>query len=328
MPLLEETIEVTSARKPVPLVRIPSEFYSREDLKASLFIIINLIIVLFSGVFAFYIGTWWAYLTAFVVAGARGQALYILQHECMHWLLFSNRKANDYVGVFISGVLGTRLYDGRAFHFKHHKEVGMLSDPNEFWHGTSDKKPGWSTVKFFIIQAICGRLFIVLNRALTLFKDATSQSKSSIIDLSAIFICQFTIFTVVSLLSSPFVYFVFYILPLITLTSLFESIRSFSEHILPGKKATCFAEQNRFYFMKSNFLERFFISQFSFNYHHVHHLYPNVVTFKLPKLHNWLLEHDPHYENRFITRNGYLDTLINYIVNKPIFGGGSLYPIT
>jgi len=72
--------------------------------------------------------------------------------------------------------------------------------------------------------------------------------------------------------------------------------------------------------------ERFFISQFDFHYHHVHHLYPNVVTFKVRALHRWLLANDAAYPGQFITRPGYVGTALRYLFDRPFAGAGSGYP--
>lgn len=82
-----------------PLIRIPSRFRKRHDLKAWLLLSSNVFIMIFSGVIAWWIDSWWAYLLAFILVGARGQACYILQHEAMHNLLFTKIKTNERVGV-------------------------------------------------------------------------------------------------------------------------------------------------------------------------------------------------------------------------------------
>jgi fatty acid desaturase len=126
--------------------------------------------------------------------------------------------------------------------------------------------------------------------------------------------------------SSFVVYLALYILPLATLTAFFESIRSFSEHVLPGHP-TCEAEQNRRFLMNASPLEQFFVSQFDFHYHHVHHLYPNVVTFKVRELHEWLCNNDPDYEQRFMIRPGYVGTAVRYLRGLAFPGNGSGYPL-
>ena len=111
------------------------------------------------------------------------------------------------------------------------------------------------------------------------------------LDLVALLGVQLAMLIALSLMASPIVYVALYVLPLATLTAFFESVRSFSEHVLPGQPS-CETEEKRRFFMDAGPTERFFLSQFDFHYHHVHHLYPNVVTFRVRELHHWLLVND------------------------------------
>lgn len=312
---------------------IPSHFFERENLKSFLLCFLNLAIVIGAGNVAWIVDRVEIYILCFILVGARAQSLYILQHECMHWLLFSQKKMNDYVGMIISGILGTVLYTGRLYHFKHHRELGMATDPNEVWHGTNDKKPGVQTTLYFAGQLFGGRVFKSLAGLLIKKQSSgeveVSEKKNEMmkIDLIVLLAVQGFIFLLFCFVSSPFAYFLFFIGPIVTLTAFFEAVRSFSEHVLPGQVPTNIPEELRLFYMKSNLLERFFISQFYFNYHHLHHIYPNIVTFKMKELHSYLLLNDPTYPNKFIERSSYLGVLKNYILNQSIAGAGKLYPL-
>ena len=331
-------------------VRLPKQFFELESAKGWFYVVTNALVVTCSGTAAYYVDTWWCYVLAFVLVGARAQALYILQHECMHWILFPNRRTNNIMGVLLSGILGTRLYDGRAMHFQHHRDVGLPSDPNTYWHGTENHRPGWSTIKFFLLQLIGGRLLGVFLRTLHVltgidYEPAQSideqkersenvperirlrRKRESQIDICAILVVQGILFASMSLVASPWVYVLLFFCPIVTLTCLFESFRSFSEHVLPGDQSRNVPEELRSFLMDASRVELFFISQFWFNYHHLHHLYPRVATFKLRKLHRWLQENDERYEDKYIRRPGYVSVALNYILNRPINGGGENYPL-
>lgn len=319
-------------------VKIPEEFALREDARAWTLVLGNLAIVLSCGVIAWRLDHWWAYALAFVLVGARGQACYILQHEAMHNLLFTSPRTNERVGAVLSAVLGTRFYMGRKIHWDHHRYVGQADDPNEIFHNVENRPPGLAVIRFFLFHLLGGRLLMMVsNLGQTAFQiispdqHGTGGRKAAIpfaktrIDLIALFGIQLVILVGISLLSSPIVYLALYILPLVTLTAFFEAIRSFSEHVLPGF-ATCEAERERQFLMDASRVERFFISQFDFHYHHVHHLYPNVVTFKVRALHGWLLANDPLYAGQFMTRPGYIGTALRYLFNRRFTGAGSGYP--
>jgi fatty acid desaturase len=320
----------------VERIPLPREFFERENLKAAGVLFVNVAAVLAAGPLAFRAGHAWAYLLAFVIVGARAEALYILQHECMHSLLFSRRSLNQAVGLGLSGLLGTRLFEGRRVHFKHHREVGEATDPNEMWHGIESRAPGWPALRFFIVQLCGGRLVTSLRQlrparpAVTAEPerpDAALPARQRRQDLAALGGSQLAVLAFFWLASAPWVYVAFYLAPLVTLTSLFEALRSFSEHVLPGATATSVPERHRLYFMDASRAELFFISALHFNYHHLHHLYPSVVTFKLRALHRWLQENDPQYASKYVRRRSYVGTALQYILNRPIAGAGECYPV-
>jgi fatty acid desaturase len=312
---------------PIP---IPRSFYERDNTRAALLTALNAAIVLGAGPVAYALNSIPIYFVAFVLVGARAQALYILQHECMHWLLFESRKANNVCGLLLSGILGTGLSYGRFYHFKHHRLVGQADDPNLIWHDSRIHLPGWSTFWFFAGQLAGVRLLRLVARSFLGRRTATTVplmvpnpvgSRPMIVDLAAAVGLQSIVFAVFWMTSAWWVYFLFLLLPLATLTSFFEAVRSFSEHVLPGERAAAPAEEARLFYMDASGLERFFFSQFGFHYHHLHHLYPGVVSFKLDALHRWLYENDPLYSAKYVRRDGYVRTALRYILKQPLVSG-------
>ncbi len=318
-------------------IDIPPEFSQREDAKAWVLLSLNLFVVVFGGVIAWHIHTWWAYAIAFVLVGARAQACYILQHETMHNLLFTRPQTNERVGIVLSAVLGTQFHLARKMHWDHHRNLGRTNDPNEFFHDVSDRPPGRKALVFFLSHLAGARLVNLCVNLLKAVLGRPSNRNSGTsrpvalppakarLDFVALFSTQLTLLIVISLLSSPLVYFGLFLIPLSTLTAFFELLRSFSEHALPGTPS-CDAEQNRLFLMDASPVERFFISQFDFHYHHVHHLHVNVVTFKVRALHEWLLVNDPSYSSRYQTRPGFVGTAWRYLHNRPFTGAGVGYP--
>ncbi len=322
----------TAKREPMTKVSIPDSFKDREPAKALFYCISNILIVVFSGVVAYHINTWYAYAIAFVLVAARVQALYILQHECMHWLLLNKKKDNDVLGAIISGVIGTKLFEGRIIHFKHHKDLGLDSDPNTYFYDLNNRSTFGQKFSHFFMQLIGLRLIQMIMTILgkksggNVADVKTLSKEDARADLKMLVGCQLIILTVITLLSSFWVYLALFFLPIVTLTCLFESIRSFSEHTLPGEVPTCYAEEHRLFLMNSGPFELFFISQFQFHYHHLHHTYPYVVTFKLKELHEWLQANDPDYSSRYILRPGYVRVFIDFLFNKDFSGSGKNYP--
>jgi fatty acid desaturase len=323
---------------------IPAEFIQRDDRRAWIYTAANAVVVVGAGSVAWHIDAWWAYLAAFILVGARGQACYVLQHEAMHNLLFENRKTNELVGILLSGLVGTQFYMARRMHMEHHRLVGQPGDPNEIHHDVTHRPPGLGVLLFFLSQLLGGRLVSLVKRlfmvglqvirqALGISKGAAAMPTASLsskarTDLIALFAIQVAIMAVITLASSFWMYVLLYVLPLSTLTAFFETLRSFSEHVLPGAPPRSVAETNRRFYMDAGPVERFFVSQFDFHFHHVHHLYPNVPTFNVRRLHGWLADQDPSFGETFETRPGYVGVAWRYFANRPFPGAGTGYPFS
>jgi fatty acid desaturase len=77
------------------------------------------------------IDVWWAYVIAFVLMARGHVCLNILAHEAAHRLLFTDRRANDWVGRF---VLGYPTYQAmlvyRRAHFAHHRDEMGFDEPD------------------------------------------------------------------------------------------------------------------------------------------------------------------------------------------------------
>jgi fatty acid desaturase len=328
------------------LPRLPDHFALRQDILAAALVLANGAIVVMSGVVAYKLNVWYAYVMAFILVGARGQALNILQHEAMHYLLFTNRTTNVVVGSILSGLIGTRYFDGRTFHMNHHRNVGLPSDPNEVWHSTKGREPVAGAAWFFLSQLVGIRILMLLPRLTALGRQVVSGKKKlpltspdliiaapqardretsskAITDLACLMLCQLVVLGLTWRLSAFWVYPLLYVAPIVTLTAFFEALRSFSEHVLPGETPTKYPEEHRLFLMHAGPIECFFVSQFSFHYHHLHHLYPNVPTFKMKEVHRWMCNNDPYYRLRYKDRAGFFMTAINYSLGREIDGYGS-----
>ncbi len=77
------------------------------------------------------VNTWWSYLLAFVLMRRGHVCLNILAHEAAHRLLFSNRRANDWVGRFLMGYPSYQaMLAYRRAHFAHHRDEMGPDEPD------------------------------------------------------------------------------------------------------------------------------------------------------------------------------------------------------
>ena len=71
-------------------------------------------------------GTWWLAAPLVVLNALSGVRLYVLQHDCGHHSLFSDRRANDWAGYGLSTFTLTPYRMMQHNHNEHHKFLGDL----------------------------------------------------------------------------------------------------------------------------------------------------------------------------------------------------------
>lgn len=116
-----------------------------------------------------------------------------------------------------------------------------------------------------------------------------------------------------ALSGNGWLYFVLWLIPLLTLAKTFTNMRNAVEHtaIVPDPHAP-FA---RYRTILSPFVERFFFSPFNFNYHAEHHFYPGVPYHRLPKVHKIMAKQQEYQKNVHVVP-GYLHFVRKYMVRK------------
>ena len=90
------------------------------------------------------INTWWSYLLAFLLMARGHVCLNILGHEAAHRLLFSNRRANDWVGRFLGYSSYQAMLAYRRAHFAHHRdEMGPDEPDASLYAGYPVSRDSW-----------------------------------------------------------------------------------------------------------------------------------------------------------------------------------------
>ena len=91
------------------------------------------------------VGSWWAYLLAFLWMGRGHALLNILGHEAAHRLLFSSRRANDGVGRWLLAYPSLQPFGVyRRFHLVHHRdELGPDEPDARLYAGYPIERASW-----------------------------------------------------------------------------------------------------------------------------------------------------------------------------------------
>lgn len=261
-----------------------------------------------------YFFTWYTYLLAIVIIGARMHALAILMHDASHYRFLKNRKWNDRLtNWLIMYPLFSSIAVYRNNHMRHHRHLNTEDDPDwvsklgkKTFTFPKTKKAFFLTIisYFTLIQGIKDAIWFLkrfsVSKEAKQKKENGQKSKASLIFMLSLF----TVLTVFNLWSY---YALFWIVPYLSTFFMFQYIRSVAEHFGELSYDHLLTSTRT---VKTNLVERFLLAPHHVGYHLEHHLYPAVPFYNLPKLHQLLMSHSDYCEKAHITK-GYFGGLFN-----------------
>ncbi len=235
------------------------------------------------------------YIFCFLFLARQQLALAILMHDAAHRRLAQKVAVNDFIGQFFCAApLFFSMYSYQKLHLKHHIDPLAPDDPDlslisgypiskaSFLRKILRDASGLSYLKFI-------RYFIYMARKKSsesqkpLVKTAKGKMPLWLIIFSMLFM-NGLLLTTVSLFASPWLYFFFWFLPMITALQVLLRIRGIAEHA----GYTQNPDQRMNARTVLNPIQTFIFAPHNVNYHIEHHLYPAVPYFKLPELHRLL----------------------------------------
>lgn len=251
-----------------------------------------------------------------LIAG-RQLGLAILMHEGAHGLIANNIRLNNFISqVFCAFPMGVDTYDYRHYHLKHHRHTQTEDDPDLVL-----SKPFPITKKSFI-RKVFRDLFGVtgIKQRLESIKKTFSNETDKVdgkeisgfkskATLRGILLSQLTIFLIMGTIGSWWYYFVFWLLPSLTIFQLFYRIRNIAEHANVPNNCDDF---NNARTTHASIIERLFVAPYYVNYHLEHHLLMFIPCYKLRHAHRLLLS--KKYRNRMEIKEGYISLLKSILV--------------
>jgi fatty acid desaturase len=247
-------------------------------------------------------------LLAVLIVGARQLGLGILMHDAAHGALHPDAKINDFLGDWLCGApVGANLATYRKYHLKHHKFTEQPEDPDlvlskpfpttrrSLWRKVVRDLTGQTAFKLRFAQYFARREEARIPEAKTAFLNDT-RTRFLVINAAAL-----AVLTVAGLW---WVYFVAWLLPLMTWYQLITRIRNIGEHAVVGQHDDPFHHART---TLCNPLERLFIAPYWVHYHAEHHLFMHLPCWSLPEAHRLLMEKG--YGPRMEIRRGYRDVL-------------------
>lgn len=205
-----------------------------------------------------------------------------LAHETFHHKVFTSRKLNALIGGFLySYPVGLPYENYRKRHLQHHRDIGYRSDPDWGNYQGPQFESAQAVYKFFVAKLFGAYLFV---NAFNLLSGKNppilleKEEESSVRDLAFLALTQLTLFVLIAVFFSWWMYFVVWLLPLVTLTAFFIGARAYLEHNDPDEDSGVDA---RLFDYRPNWLEHFLISPCHFHLHALHHAFPAVPHYRL-----------------------------------------------
>jgi fatty acid desaturase len=263
---------------------------------------------------------------AILILGGRQLGLAILMHDGAHGLLHPNRKANNFLGQWITGAAtGSDLYAYRAYHLTHHKFTQQDEDPDL---GLSKPFPASrASVRRKIVRDLTGQTFVKQRshqfaaawRGITAAPQ-TSSGRSGIsgpgssarqtAKTAGRFLPVQILLLAISLATFGWLPFALWIIALATTFQLFLRVRNIAEHACTATgSADPFSHART---TLADLFERATVAPYWVNYHAEHHLFMGVPCYHLPAAHA-LLGAKGYHERMTITR-GYADVMRQVMV--------------
>lgn len=294
-------------------------FSEVQSLRTSIAIARQWVVIGLAFAAAIYTGNVFVYVLAFIVIASRQQALASLMHEASHRRLYKNPAVNNFVSnLFCALPIGLSVSRYGDEHSDHHRAPNTDLDP--YWVTFQADPENWSWPKTrrglisVFVKDFFGFNTMISGRQIaswTPFSNHFSTEKHPIplpmMERIQLYILYPAAAIAITLVHGWFYFLVLWMLPMLSLTPVFVRIRAISEHsalkVASGTDATRHVD--------ASLLERLCVCSFNINYHLVHHLFPYVTYYNLPKMHDLLMQNPDfkrlaHVSNTYLGKNGVL----------------------
>lgn len=289
-----------------------TELTTKSDLHGSWAVLSTWAVI--GGTFAAVASTWeylpvWGKLlmciAALVILAGRQLALAIIMHDASHQSLFKTKWLNDIATDWLCArPIWNDLKKYRAHHLRHHSKTSTVEDPDlSLVEGFPTSKKSLMRKFFRDVSGITGLKF-ALGRVLmdvekmewTVSNDRRwiSQEGRHWVDYPKAFLknsggaiaTNAALFSILWAADHPKLY-VLWILAYLTPFPLFLRVRSMAEHAgMPTSNSALTNTRST----KAGYIARALVAPIHVNFHKEHHLMATVPYFKLPKMHQMLLE--------------------------------------
>jgi fatty acid desaturase len=244
--------------------------------------------------FTVWVDKWYVWPVAFVLMGRAHAQFAALMHEAAHRMLFRNKMINDWVGRWLLGFPSfTPIDTYRRGHMAHHRDEFGPDEPDiPLYRGYPISKDSMRRKLWRDARGTTGwKLFKGLFRGLTVQDRKLRFQARAIVGTQLVFIA------IGIALGHPFVYFILWLAPYLTVWRVINRLRSIAEH---GGMQRSKDRRETTHSVKQHLPARFMLVPFHIGWHLAHHVDSGVPMKNLPRLHKEL------------ERAGYVDDHIEY----------------
>jgi fatty acid desaturase len=199
-------------------------------------------------------------------------AYVLLMHESMHGTLFRGRWANRWVGVLFGSTVLMSRTAYQVMHLRHHDFLGDPRDPDDYHNYSHSRLLVW-TLHF--VRLTVGAFLYLLMIPLLSWRHATASERIKIVQKYTLLL---GVYVTVAILISPLQLLLVWFAP-VCLVALMTNIRGFTQHGIGTAADPYLASRT----MKPPRLVQLLL--LNENYHLEHHLFPEVPSYHLDRLH-------------------------------------------
>ena len=263
----------------------------KRDNRSLLYLFISYLTIISSFILLYYYQSMPFYVLIFIIIGIMQYRIVMSCHEAVHYGLFASKSMNEIFGNINCSLVGLNLNAYRKQHIIHHRARSISEDSDAYIYlPIINADPG--------IKRILVWIFGTIPEIISKFrmKGMDSHNKNEglrIFDINkwGIFISNAFLFLLISKIFKWYFYFIFWLMPILTIAVFLNRTRVFIEHgytHLINKKSIKSLNDSPVETIDivSNRFERFIISPFSFNYHYTHHQLPTM----------------PYYNNKYLQK--------------------------
>jgi fatty acid desaturase len=247
----------------------------------------------------------WVCLPAVLIIGNRQYAMYSLLHDGLHHLLHSDRKTNDRISRWLLAIpLGISMKKMRKNHLDHHRHLGHPGDPESLHLNYPEFQFPLSWTAFLRISFLdlsgLNWLYYRIKGVLGFWRE----EKYSLVALRILPLMLLLLFWKIE---QGGLIILLWFFPLISVFQWLSRIRLSTEHFMLNQQNTLGTRT-----MALGMLESLVFSPGNLGYHTEHHLFPQVPSFQLPRLHKKLMI-TPNYSTSAEIQTSYFKLLSRFI---------------